>query len=402
MGNRVRGGGCSPRMLATGATAAVTAAAVAAAITAVLVDSDDTCSLSTTHTNTTSCDDKYFPKSSFFGMSPTMPFRHIAPNEHLEICFDTRTRVPLYVIERLTAQTLGERGSSFRRHRPNFYEDRVAVPESNFRSTLAHYKGSGYDRGHLAPAADFPSTSQDTFTLCNIVPQDHIMNVTIWNSLEEWIRRVCREKTTTTTTGDSDNGYNEMYVVTGPLWLPRRKLLNNTAVDNLFEYQYHGLGRPPALVAVPTHLFKVVVLVDKRRNVITHFACFVVHNFDDGNHDDNGNSKKKKKLEDFLVLWTDLETVSGLQFFPTLTNAIPEWKEHADRIVRHQLLLRDKDRNRTKNNRSNAGGTLPLLLLTDGGGKDTVSYQTAEKQLQKKIRGNTVDLRHLCVDGKCQ
>eukprot|EP00529_Nitzschia_sp_RCC80_P033521 CAMPEP_0113473492 /NCGR_PEP_ID=MMETSP0014_2-20120614/18075_1 /TAXON_ID=2857 /ORGANISM="Nitzschia sp." /LENGTH=204 /DNA_ID=CAMNT_0000366267 /DNA_START=239 /DNA_END=849 /DNA_ORIENTATION=+ /assembly_acc=CAM_ASM_000159 len=114
-------------------------------------------------------------RSSFYGFSPTIPLRYIQPNDNLEICYDTRTRTPLYVLERLTARSIlpADGGWRQRRRRPNFFQDTVAVPEPNFRSTPRHFKGSGYDRGHLAPAADFQGDQQhhqDTFSLCNIVP----------------------------------------------------------------------------------------------------------------------------------------------------------------------------------------------------------------------------------------
>jgi endonuclease G len=41
------------------------------------------------------------------------------------------------------------------------------------RSKPAHYKGSGFDRGHLAPAGDMRSDEamNDSFRLSNVSPQ---------------------------------------------------------------------------------------------------------------------------------------------------------------------------------------------------------------------------------------
>ena len=38
---------------------------------------------------------------------------------------------------------------------------------------------SGYDRGHMAQAANSPDSMEDAFTLCNVSPQNHQMNVSL-------------------------------------------------------------------------------------------------------------------------------------------------------------------------------------------------------------------------------
>lgn len=46
--------------------------------------------------------------------------------------------------------------------------------EPPFRSNLSDYSGSGYDRGHLAPAGDHKTTQAnltETFLLTNMAPQ---------------------------------------------------------------------------------------------------------------------------------------------------------------------------------------------------------------------------------------
>jgi DNA/RNA endonuclease G (NUC1) len=287
-------------------------------------------------------------------MSPTLPIRIIRPNPNLEIAFDVRTRNPIYVLERLDPRHFGK--SKQRRGRPRFYEE-TAIEMEHYRSRLSHYRNSGWDRGHMAPAADFPETPEDTFNLCNVSPQDHKMNLSIWNRLEEWARRVAssssQEKTTTT------------YVVTGPLWLPTRQL-----AETQFEYSYQGLGRPPSLVSVPTHFFKVVVSVNEDSNnpEIVQFACFVVPNHE---------PSKNKKLEDYVVPWTDLETVTGLQFFSHLVDA--EWKSWADRMTQDQVLKYTSSQQH---------------LLTDGSNTRRHKKPSSKKPCQS--------IQHLCNEGQCR
>ena len=296
--------------------------------------------------------------------SPILPIRMIRPNPNLEIAFDVRTRTPIYVMEKLNKTTLPARGGGGgRRRRPNFYEEK-SIERGDFRSKLSHYHKSGFDRGHMAPGADFPSDStQDTYTLCNIAPQDPVMNKGIWNSLEEWIRRLVHSDEATA--GANSN----IYVVTGPLWLPRRQVENGK-----FEYRHLGLGRPPSLVTVPTHFFKAVVVVnehDNTQNHIVRFACFVIGN------EENCPSKK---LEDYVVPWKDLETVTGLQFFPKWATA--EWKDKADQVTKLQVP-------------ASVGSNASRLFLTDRSAKN-LQGSVKSKDKQRAI------LEHLCANGKCR
>lgn len=293
-----------------------------------------------------------FPTSNTTKLSPILPIRVIRPNPDLEIAFDVRTRNAIYVLEKLDrrGQILGKDHK-----RPNFYEER-AIDQESYRSRLAHYKNSGFDRGHLAPAADFPSNTEDTYNLCNISPQIHSMNASIWSQIEDFIRRVADRA--------SKQQHGATYVVTGPLWLPTKQVASAK-----FEYSYLGLGQPPSLVAVPTHFFKVVVVVAKGN--IMEFACFVVP---------NAEPNKSKGMQDYVVPWTDLESVTGLQFFPTL--ATDQWKEWADSIT-HDTVLRFTTSSRNQQQ---------PLLLTDGG-KSKSSRKNAD------AAGMLV---HLCKGGECR
>ena len=68
---------------------------------------------------------------------------------------------------------------------------RIDNKVSTGSASLADYKGSGYDRGHLAPAGDMKrdkiSMSQ-SFLLSNISPQNISFNRGIWKKLESLVR----------------------------------------------------------------------------------------------------------------------------------------------------------------------------------------------------------------------
>lgn len=71
----------------------------------------------------------------------------------------------------------------------------------------ADYKNSGYDRGHMAPAADMRWSEQamkESFYMTNMCPQNHNNNAGDWKDLEELVR-------------DLANVYGNIYICCGPI-----------------------------------------------------------------------------------------------------------------------------------------------------------------------------------------
>lgn len=100
-----------------------------------------------------------------------------------------------------------------------------------------------------------------------------------------------------------------VYIVTGPLYLPRRKQPKdgpspspNSTAQYVMEYEL--LGKPPNLVAVPNFFFKVVLVeqADGRRLV----GAFVLP---------NAAIDPATPLTSFLVPIDSLERAAGLRFF---------------------------------------------------------------------------------------
>ena len=169
--------------------------------------------------------------------------------------------------------------------RPAFFEEKRLLPE--YRSRLCSFLCSGYDRGHLAPAADFgPGSVKDTFNLCNVSPQNHSMNRSIWVQLEHWCRQVAKK--------ELFGGSNKScaYVVTGPVWLPNTIGTSTSGKGQGPQvFEFAAIGQGDSLIHVPTHFFKVVsVVVDHSR--IEKFACFLVPNL---------KQQPKARLEDYVV-----------------------------------------------------------------------------------------------------
>lgn len=83
-------------------------------------------------------------------------------------------------------------GESRREPSWRFFED-VRVPSP--RATHDDYTRSGYDRGHLVPAADRSKSTQlmrSTFIMTNVCPQSPALNRGAWKRLEDGCRAIAR------------------------------------------------------------------------------------------------------------------------------------------------------------------------------------------------------------------
>ncbi|KAJ8006078.1 hypothetical protein DPEC_G00124530 [Dallia pectoralis] len=209
---------------------------------------------------------------------------NIMSRESYVTSYDPRTRTAAWVLEQLSPN--GLTGPSDRKYSDFKEDDTVHVYH---RATIADYRGSGFDRGHLAAAANHKWSQKamdDTFYLSNVSPQNPNLNQNAWNNLEKYCRSLCKH-------------YMNVYVCTGPLYLPRHEH------DGKMYVKYQVIGKTH--VAVPTHFFKVVILEKQRGDV--ELRSYVMPNtpVDD-----------KTPLERFLVPIESIERASGLLFVPNI------------------------------------------------------------------------------------
>ena len=194
-----------------------------------------------------------------------------------DLCYDAfailhsgQSRTPIFVVERLTRDSLIE-ASSEKRHNRFFADARLPTRE---RATLEDYRDSGYDRGHMAPAADMPTAraNDQSFSLANMVPQARINNERTWAGVEKATRHYV------------SHAQGPVFVFTGPI------------------YQ----NDPPRVVGpnqvwVPTHLFKLVYDPEANRA-----WAFWVENTDEAH-------------AGHPISYAELVDRTGIEFLPGLT-----------------------------------------------------------------------------------
>lgn len=118
-----------------------------------------------------------------------------------------QTKTPLYVAEVLTPETLADAKDEERTNK--FYAE-ARLPAAD-RATLEDYAGSGFDRGHMFPAADSPTAEvmAQSFSLANMVPQTPELNRGPWaKSVEIPTRQYVKRLPAN----------SQVYVITGPLF----------------------------------------------------------------------------------------------------------------------------------------------------------------------------------------
>lgn len=147
-------------------------------------------------------------------------------------------------------------------------------------ATTDDYKYSGYDRGHMAPAADMKwdeEVMRESFYLSNICPQNPNLNGGVWKDLEEQVRDLATLK-------------GKIFVVCGPI-------VNDVSTTL-------GVNK----VVVPQAFFKVLL---QEENGVVHTIGFVYENV-----------SGKRPMSTYAMTVDEVEELTNIDFFPSLPDKI--------------------------------------------------------------------------------
>ncbi len=158
----------------------------------------------------------------------------------------------------------------------NFRSDKKISTNS---ANLSDYKGSGFDRGHLAPAHDFSfnkDAMSESFYMSNMSPQHPSFNRGIWVKLESLVR--------------SWGSSSSIYVVTGPI-------LSSCSF-------YIGSNK----VCVPEYYYKVIYDPSEKKMIALILP----------------NIKGNQDLDYYVCTVDNLEKRTNIDFFPILEDKLEQ------------------------------------------------------------------------------
>lgn len=141
-------------------------------------------------------------------------------------------------------------------------------------ASLADYSGSGYDRGHLCPAADMAlnkTSMSESFYLSNMSPQVAGFNRGIWSTMEDQVRKWALE-------------FDGLDVATGPIFKDNLGVIGSNQVT------------------VPGYYYKV--LYSEKKNIMIGLVL--------------QNKSGSKPIDQFVVKVDDIESMTGIDFFSGL------------------------------------------------------------------------------------
>lgn len=191
----------------------------------------------------------------------------IVDREGFALGYDEATEQARWVTYRLTRE---EATTKAAKRTDRFLED-PEIPDGS--ATAEDYRKSGYDRGHLAPAADMAFSRQtmaDSFYYSNMSPQKPAFNRGVWGRLEKQVREFAIAE-------------EHIHVVTGPIFSP----------DDTITIGPNNVG-------VPSYYYKVIYDLTPPRKMIG----FILP-----------NEGSKRPLQEFAVTVDAVEVATGLDFF---------------------------------------------------------------------------------------
>ncbi len=198
----------------------------------------------------------------------------IVNHKYYSLSYSESNEQPEWVAYLLTAQMAKPKV----KRKDNFRADPMVSTGS---AELKDYAGTGYDRGHLCPAADMRfsfDAMDESFYFSNMSPQEFFFNRGIWSRLESRVRKWAVL-------------YDSLYIATGP-------------VLSSFKDTIGVINRIP----VPKFYYKAILQYSPSGTKMIGFLL--------------PNEKSKSKLITFAVSVDSLEQLTRIDFFPFLPDSI--------------------------------------------------------------------------------
>jgi len=211
-----------------------------------------------------------------------IPSNDLVRHTYYSLSYNEKYEQANWVYYTLTDKMVNDGGEE----RSNKFKVDLMVSSGSAKSS--DYTKSGYDRGHLCPAADmgFSSTSmEESFLMSNISPQAPDFNRGIWKELETEVRKWAKKE-------------RKIYVVTGPVFKDNKGTIG---ADH---------------VLIPGYFFKIIYEETDEPKII----AFVFP-----------NRKSDRPLTDFAVPVDEAEKLTGFDFFSQLPDELENKLEnHVD------------------------------------------------------------------------
>lgn len=204
---------------------------------------------------------------------PSMPVSSdpVVCHDAYLVGYNPSTRDPYWVAYHLTRA----HADSHLYPRTNNFRRDVLLDSKLPQPSVSDYSNSGYDKGHMDPAADnewSQVAESESFYFTNVAPQNPNCNRVIWRALESYVR------------GKWVHDRGDLYVITGPIFQGPKKTIGNNQV------------------AVPTHFYKIIYNQNQNEAI-----SFIVP---------NQSGLDPNTLPNYIVSVNEVEKAAGVTFLP--------------------------------------------------------------------------------------
>ena len=234
------------------------------------------------------------------GLPATKTGEEVVVHAAMSLVYSEEHEQAKWVAHIITADIIdgkGKRSNNFRKdplvktesasEKDYFLKTKIPPPEVGYA-----YDGFGYDRGHLAPSADFKWSKKalsESYFYSNMSPQLPEFNREVWADLEGLLRAYITAHPET-----------QLHVVTGPL------------LNDSLPKQERGVNG----MSIPAYYYKVALDLKNKQAI-----AFIMP-----------NKEIKYPIASFAVDINEVEEVTGINFFYQLADSLEEALESQKEI----------------------------------------------------------------------